>query len=199
MNDAKPERGAFLTRGLTAAAALALVAAACGSSSHSSTSAASSTSGSSSSGSASSYTVSAKSVGNLGTVLVDGNGRTLYLLSSEQGGKVTCTSDTGCTGIWPPVVLPSGVSNPVAGSGIDSSMLGTAHTSSGDRVTYGGWPLYRYSGDSGPGATNGVGITSFGGTWHAVSTSGGPAGAAASGSTTTAPKSSGGGGYGGGY
>lgn len=200
MNATKPEGGAMLTRGLMVAAGLALVAASCGSSSHSSTPAASSGSGSPSSGSASAYTVSAQSVGSVGTVLVNGDGRTLYLLSSEQGGKITCTDSNGCTKIWPPVELPSGVSKPVAGSGIDGSMLSTVRTPSGDQyVTYGGWPLYTFSGDSGAGTANGSGITSFGGTWHAVTTSGGPAGGSAPAPTTTAPKSTGGGGgYGGG-
>lgn len=200
MNDMKPGRGALLTRGLVAAGGLTLVAAACGSSSHSSTPAGTGASTSSGSASAAAYTVSAQSVGSAGTVLVNGQGRTLYLLSSEQGGKITCTDANGCTKIWPPVELPSGVTQPVAGSGIDSSKLTTLKTSSGDLyVTYGGWPLYTFSGDSSAGTANGVGITSFGGTWHAVSTSGAPAGAAG-GSASTAPpttsSSRSGGGYG---
>lgn len=197
-NEMKPGRGVPFTRGLVAAAGVALVAAACGSSSHSSTPAGTSAPSSSGSASAAAYTVSAHSVGSAGTVLVNGQGRTLYLLSSEQGGKITCTDANGCTKIWPPVELPSGVTQPVAGSGIDSSKLATLKTSTGDLyVTYGGWPLYTFTGDSAAGTANGVGITSFGGTWHAVNTAGNPAGAAGgSGSTTPATTSRSGGGYG---
>lgn len=197
-NEMKPGRGVPFTRGLVAAAGVALVAAACGSSSHSSTPAGTSAPSSSGSASAAAYTVSAHSVGSAGTVLVNGQGRTLYLLSSEQGGKITCTDANGCTKIWPPVELPSGVTQPVAGSGIDSSKLATLKTSTGDLyVTYGGWPLYTFTGDSAAGTANGVGITSFGGTWHAVNTSGNPAGAAGgSGSTTPVTTSRSGGGYG---
>ncbi len=190
-----------MTRGLIAVAGLAVVGAACGSSTHSTSSSGSTGSttpassagtsapASGATGAAAAYTVSAKKVGNAGTVLVNGNGRTLYLLSSEQGGKVTCTDATGCTSVWPPVALPSGVAAPVAGAGINASMLSTVQTGTGTRVTYGGWPLYTFSGDSGAGMANGIGITSFGGTWHAVNTSGNP-----STSASTAP-ASGGGGY----
>jgi predicted lipoprotein with Yx(FWY)xxD motif len=133
-------------------------------------------------------------VGSFGTVLVNGQGRTLYLLSSERGGKVTCTSSNGCTAIWPPVVLPGGVSKAVAGSGVNASQLGVAMSPSGDHyVTYNGWPLYEYAGDH-AGTANGAGITSFGGTWSPVTTSGNPA-SGSTGSTST----SGGGGGGGGY
>jgi predicted lipoprotein with Yx(FWY)xxD motif len=203
MNAKKPQRGALLTRGLTAGAGLALLAAACGSSSHSSASASSSPPGSSgqAGSSAAAYTVSAQSVGSLGTVLVNGNGRTLYLLSSEKGGKITCTDANGCTKYWAPVELPSGVSKPVAGSGIDASMFGTVRSTAGHvYVTYGGWPLYTFSGDSAAGSASGQGVTSFGGTWSAVTTSGGPAGVSGAAPATTAPsKGTGGGGYGGGY
>ena len=134
---------------------------------------------------------------------MNGSGRTLYLLSSEKGGKITCTDANGCTKYWPPVELPEGVSKPVAGSGINASLLGTVRSASGDLyVTYGGWPLYTFSGDTADGQTNGIGVNSFGGTWYAVSTTGSPAGSASAPTTppTTAAGSgsSGGGGYGGG-
>src|SRR5689334_2534567 len=61
-------------------------------------------------------TVGATSVGLLGTALVSPSGRTLYTLSADQGGKVTCTS-TSCTSIWPPLLVPAGASA-VAGSGL---------------------------------------------------------------------------------
>ena len=38
--------------------------------------------------------------------------------------------------------------------------------------TYHGWLMYEYSGDSGPGQSNGQGIKSFGGTWYALNASG---------------------------
>lgn len=181
--------------GALAAGCLALVAAGCGSSSHSG--AGPSGTGGGGSGGAATYTISASPVGSLGTVLVNGQRRTLYLLSSEKGGKITCTGSNGCTAVWPPVELPSGVNAAIAGNGVDASRLGAATSSSGGRyVTYDGWPLYEYSGDH-AGSTNGVGITSFGGTWYAVTTSGNPAGGPSP-STSTSTGGNGSGGYGGG-
>jgi predicted lipoprotein with Yx(FWY)xxD motif len=158
----------------------AVTVAACSSSSTSSPGAGSSPSSapasSSAGASASAFTISAKSVPGVGTVLVNGQGRTLYLLSSEKGGKITCTDANGCTKYWPDTELPKGMTAAKAGSGIQASLLGTVKSADGNLyVTYNGWPLYTYIGDSGPGAANGEGIVSFGGTWDAVTTSGGPA------------------------
>jgi predicted lipoprotein with Yx(FWY)xxD motif len=97
------------------------------------------------------------------------------MLTSEKGGKITCTDDNGCTKVWPDTELPKGATSAAAGSGIQTSLLGTVKNSAGDLyVTYHGWPLYTYTGDSGPGQANGEGITAFGGTWYALSTSGNP-------------------------
>ena len=171
--------------GALAAAALAL--AACGSSG--STGAASTGSGSNSpagtstssssastaSSQAAAPTISTATVAGFGTVLVNGDGRTLYLLTSEKGGKLTCTDANSCTKTWPDTELPSGVTAAKAGSGIQTPQLGTVKDAAGSLyVTYGGYPLYTYSGDSGPGQANGEGITSFGGTWYVISASGQP-------------------------
>lgn len=120
-------------------------------------------------------TISAKSVAGVGTVLVNDKGQTMYMLTSEKGGKITCTDDNGCTKVWPDTELPEGMTAATAGSGIQASLLGTVKNAAGELyVTYHGWPLYTYTGDNGPGQANGQGITSFGGTWYALSTSGNP-------------------------
>jgi len=130
--------------------------------------------------------INATSVGSVGTVLVTSSGRTLYTLSADQGGKVTCTS-SACTSLWPPLLLSSGA-KATAGSGVDSSKLGTATTPSGaQQVTYNNWPLYEYSGDSGPGQANGQGINSFGGVWHPIA----PSGKRITGATSSSPSPTG--------
>ena len=49
---------------------------------------------------------------------------------------------------WPPVVLKPGVTRPVAGPGIDTSLLGTSPRTDGTtQVTYNGWPLYLWPPD----------------------------------------------------
>ncbi len=165
-----------------AGAVLALLLAACAK--NSSTPPASG-SGASSRPSEAAALVKSATVSGVGTVLVNSAGRTLYTLSADQGGKVTCTS-SACTSVWPPLLLPSGTSAPT-GSGVTSTLLGTVKTPSGQmQVTYNNWPLYTFSGDSGPGQAKGQGINSFGGVWHPMGTSG---------QRVTGSSSSGGGGY----
>lgn len=148
--------------------------AACGSSSSSKT-AATSPASSASGAATASVTVTTADVAGIGTVLVNGESRTLYLLTSERGGKITCTAANDCTTYWPLAELPAGLSHGVAGSGAQASLLGTVRTASGSLVlTYGGWPLHTFSGDSGPGMAHGQGVTSFGGTWWAISPAGTP-------------------------
>jgi predicted lipoprotein with Yx(FWY)xxD motif len=169
--------------GVTAAAAT-LGLAACGSSgsgygsagSGPSSSSSSSSQGPAAAGAANpAITVAATSVPGVGTVLVNGDGKTLYMLTSEKGGTLTCTDDNGCTKVWPDTELPSGTTSPIAGSGIQASMLSTVKGPSGALyITYGGWPLYTYSGDTGPGQARGQGIVSFGGTWEALTPAGTP-------------------------
>jgi predicted lipoprotein with Yx(FWY)xxD motif len=165
------------------ATAVVLGAAACGSSTKTKTAA----------GRSAAITVSGANVAGVGTVLVNGDGRTLYALSSERGGKITCTEANGCTKVWPDTELPAGTAQGIAGAGVQASLLGTAKGATGDLyLTYGGWPLYTYSGDSGPGQANGQGITSFGGTWSTLTPAGTPIAAApgAPAATTTSPASS---------
>ena len=62
-----------------------------------------------------------------------------------------------------------------AGSGVQPSLLGTVRDATGSlEVTYNGWPVYTFSGDSGPGAAKGQGLVSFGGTWYVLNASGNP-------------------------
>ena len=190
--------------------AAAITVAACGSSAGTSSgssspaaaggaSSASSASGASNAGtSASTVTVSAKNVAGLGTVLVNQDGRTLYMLTTEKGGKITCTASSGCLHAWPEINLPSGTKAATAGSGVKSSLLGTVKGGAGKtEVTYNGWPLYTYIGDSSAGSATGQGITNFGGTWYVLNAAGNPVTTkAAGGSGGSSPSSgSGGGGY----
>jgi predicted lipoprotein with Yx(FWY)xxD motif len=122
----------------------------------------------------------------VGTVLVNGQGQTLYMLTSEKGGKITCTQANGCTQAWPETLLTSGATAATAGSGVQSSLLGTVKDASGNlEVTYNHWPLYTFSGDSGPGAAKGQALTSFGGTWYVLNGSGNPVTSSQSGTASS--------------
>jgi predicted lipoprotein with Yx(FWY)xxD motif len=185
-----------VSAGGLAGAAVLLLAACGGSNSAPASGGTSSSSSSSAAGAATpDITVAAAQVPGVGTVLVNGEGRTLYLLTSEKGGTLTCTDDNGCTKVWPDTELPSGTTQPIAGSGIQASMLSTIKAPSGNLyITYAGWPLYTFSGDKGPGEAHGQGIVSFGGTWETLSPAGTPvtatAGSSGSGGTTTTGTSS---------
>lgn len=113
-------------------------------------------------------------ISGLGQVLVDGNGRTVYILTSSGQKNVPCTDDSGCTDVWPDLSLPDGTSAATAGDGVQDSLLGSKPANGETYPTYNGYLLYEYSGDSSSGEANGQGITSYGGTWYALDPSGQP-------------------------
>jgi predicted lipoprotein with Yx(FWY)xxD motif len=168
-----PLRSWLLAGGL--ALGTAATVAACGSSSSSTAAGSPGSSAPAGASSVASATVSAKSVPGVGTVLVNGQGQTLYMLTSEKGGKITCTQANGCTQAWPETLVTNGATTAKAGSGVQASLLGTVKDASGNlEVTYNHWPLYTFSGDSGPGVAKGQGLASFGGTWYVLNGSGNP-------------------------
>jgi predicted lipoprotein with Yx(FWY)xxD motif len=104
----------------------------------------------------------------LGNVLVDSQGRTLYLFQKDSGTKSACFG--ACASAWPPL-RASG--KPTVGSGANASLVGTTKRSDGKpQVTYNGHPVYLYTGDQKAGDTNGQGLTAFGGSWFSLSSAG---------------------------
>jgi predicted lipoprotein with Yx(FWY)xxD motif len=186
-----PPRGSGLLRrplvALVALAAVGVLAAGCGSNGSGGSGGYGSSGTTPASGVASSVaTVSATST-NLGTILVDGGGRTLYLFEKDQSNQSACAGS--CAAAWP-VDQSSGA--PKAGSGVTASMLGTIKRGDNTtQVTYHKHPLYYFQGDSGAGQHNGQGVDAFGAKWYAVT----PAGGAVSGGATATTAN--GGGYGG--
>ena len=105
---------------------------------------------------------------NLGSILVDNRGRTLYLFEKDKRGKSSC--DGACATYWPPL-LTRGV--PDAERGVKQSLLGVTRRASGvTQVTYAGHPLYRFVGDAKPGQTSGQNSHAFGADWYVVSSAG---------------------------
>ena len=101
----------------------------------------------------------------LGSILVDGNGMTLYILTKDSPGTSTCY-DT-CAANWP-ALLASGQT--AAGAGVDAAKLGTTTRTDGKtQVTYNGWPVYLFAKDTQAGQTNGQGVN---GVWFVISPSG---------------------------
>jgi predicted lipoprotein with Yx(FWY)xxD motif len=116
---------------------------------------------------------------NLGSILVDSTGRTLYLFKADSGSKSACSG--ACATAWPPL---RAAGKPTAGSGANRAMLGTTPRSDGAaQVTYNGHPLYLYVGDKKPGDVTGQGVVAFGAAWYVVS----PAGQQITSKPTSAP------------
>ena len=112
--------------------------------------------------------VAAAKVGDLGTVLVDSQGLTLYDFHKDKGGKSSCYG--ACAAAWPPLLTEG---NPQAQGAAERSKLGTTNRSDGTvQVTYAGWPLYTYVGDQGPGEANGNDIDQFGAEWYTLQPNG---------------------------
>jgi predicted lipoprotein with Yx(FWY)xxD motif len=105
---------------------------------------------------------------NLGRILVDAHGKTLYMWAHDKGQKSTCYGE--CAQYWPPL-LTSG--KPLAAAGARAALLGQTRRSNGKiQVTYKGHPLYRFVQDTRAGQTKGEGLTGFGGRWDPVSAAG---------------------------
>lgn len=99
----------------------------------------------------------------LGYVLATASGRTIYWYSKDVKDSGTSSCTGSCLDTWPAVTgtpsLPAGV--------VLSGKIGTITRPGGVvQVTYNGYPLYTYSGDTAAGTTAGNGI---GGVWHVIS------------------------------
>jgi predicted lipoprotein with Yx(FWY)xxD motif len=101
----------------------------------------------------------------LGRILVNGQGRTLYLYVKDRGAKSACSRR--CSQVWPPATV-SGA--PTAGPGVAAAKLTTTRGADHRRqLVYNGHPLYTLTADVRPGQINGEG---FLGMWYVVSAAG---------------------------
>jgi len=156
---------------------MATFAAACSSSSDDDASAASSTTASAAPSSAAADSTTASAVpssggsdslvlktakGTAGIWLTDPAGRTLYLSTKDKGTTSNCYD--ACAKKWPPLTTTKSVT--VSGKYTVPSDVGTTNRTDGTKqVTYGGHPLYYFSGDSAPDQIKGQGVD---GTWFLI-------------------------------
>jgi predicted lipoprotein with Yx(FWY)xxD motif len=180
----------FRTRpALSAAVALALLVAACGSSGDDSTSAAagattapaagatttatpattatSQTTGSATTATARSFPLApgrlTLATTDLGDIVVDGEGNTIYLFLPDKQSESTCYDR--CEQAWPVVGAADGVAD-----GLDASLLATVTRKNGAiQATYNGWPLYYFAGDKAPGDSNGQTLNEA---WYVIDAAG---------------------------
>jgi predicted lipoprotein with Yx(FWY)xxD motif len=143
-------------------AALAVAAAACGGDDEPSGTAAPAAPTTTAAQTAGSATVAVAST-RLGDILVDADGRTLYVFTKDNGDQSACSGE--CAANWPALTGTA-----TAGTGAQAALLSTAPQADGSsQVTYGGKPLYYFAGDAKPGDTNGQGVGSV---WYAVTADG---------------------------
>jgi predicted lipoprotein with Yx(FWY)xxD motif len=104
----------------------------------------------------------------LGKIVVDGQGKTLYMFEPDDGQAApTCVAD--CATNWP-ALIASGT--PTVGDGITAAAATVARTDGGgDQVKLGDYPLYYFAADKAAGDTNGQGV---GGKWYVVGADGEP-------------------------
>jgi predicted lipoprotein with Yx(FWY)xxD motif len=105
----------------------------------------------------------------LGEILVDGEGRTLYMfVPDEETGEPTCYDQ--CAENWPPLVAEGEIT---VGEGLDDSDFSTVPRTddAGDQVKVGDWPLYYFANDAAPGDTNGQGANEV---WYVLGPDGEP-------------------------
>jgi predicted lipoprotein with Yx(FWY)xxD motif len=100
-----------------------------------------------------------------GEIVVDAEGRTLYVFLADTGSDSTCYDE--CEDSWPPLTVEG---DPAAGQGIDASLLGTTEREDGSvQVTLDGHPLYYFGADETPDDINGQDV---GDVWYVVSPEG---------------------------
>ena len=102
-----------------------------------------------------------------GPILVDGEGKTLYMFKPDTAGESTCYDD--CEANWPPLVVTGEIT---VGEGLDAAAFTTvARTDGSTQVKAGAWPLYYFANDAAAGDVNGQGQ---GDVWYVVSPAGEP-------------------------
>ncbi|HEV3212057.1 MAG TPA: hypothetical protein VGZ03_01540 [Acidimicrobiales bacterium] len=101
-------------------------------------------------------------------VLANAKGDSLYVLSIESKGKLHCTS-SACLQTWPPYLVKTSVTSIKKGSGVKGKVGFVKRSSTMKQVTYNGFPVYRFSGDTGPKQAAGENIVADGGTWTLAS------------------------------
>ncbi len=115
--------------------------------------------------------VSSGSLPSLGTVLVNAEGKTLYVFAPDGGRKVTCVGS--CASVWPPLKLLSEQGGASVSGRAKPALLGSVSDPEGGRVvTYAGWPLYSYVADVRSGTARGQGLKVNGGYWYVITPAG---------------------------
>jgi predicted lipoprotein with Yx(FWY)xxD motif len=124
----------------------------------------------------------------LGTFLVDKDGKTLYFFAKDTAPGASVCDAGGCLENWP-VFGPTAGQGLTAGDGVTGVLGSFTRGDSAVQATYDGRPLYYFIGDKAAGDVNGQGL---GGVWSVALVDGtlpAPAASAAPASSPTAQRS----------
>ena len=109
---------------------------------------------------------------NLGEIVVDKNGMTVYRFLKDKAWPDPVSACTGaCLEKWPAVAPVQ--ANDTEGV-VKKGLMSFTRPDGVKQQTVNCWPIYTFSGDKTPGDSNGQGV---GGTWYAVAPDGKPVGA----------------------
>lgn len=102
----------------------------------------------------------------LGEILVDGDGMTLYLFTEDPPDESVCVDD--CLAAWPPLLVDG---EPQLGDGVDPDLVATItrEDDGSTQITYDGAPLYTWASDTEPGDVTGQDVQ---GVWFVVAPDG---------------------------
>ena len=102
----------------------------------------------------------------LGEIVADGEGMTVYMFDNDTQGGDASTCEGQCAANWPAVTTDS--DDPTV-DGVTGE-IGTISGVDGEtQVTLNGWPLYYFAGDSAAGDVNGQGVN---GVWWVLTPDG---------------------------
>jgi predicted lipoprotein with Yx(FWY)xxD motif len=111
--------------------------------------------------------LTATTVGQLGQVVTDAAGMTLYRFDGDTANPPASNCNDQCARTWPPELATSSTATL---DGIDQSVVGVILRKDGTKqLTINGWAVYRYAKDTAPGDARGQGLQQK---WFAVTPQG---------------------------
>jgi predicted lipoprotein with Yx(FWY)xxD motif len=106
--------------------------------------------------------------GELGSILVDSDGTTLYMFDNDSKGEGASACYDQCASAWPPLTVEG---DPTVGGDVTASLTTFERDDGTSQVAAAGWPLYYFASDEDPGDANGQGVNDV---WWALSPDGSP-------------------------
>ena len=132
-----------------------------------------------------SATVQVRSHPDLGDILVDAEGMTLYMFDQDTQGEGASTCSGGCADAWPPLTVDE---TPTAGGDVTAELTTFERADGSMHVAANGWPLYYFARDESAGDANGQGANDV---WWVLRPDGSPVRPAMGTTSTPTPTANG--------